>query len=79
MCAVMHFNKLKTMGRVSSRGAHNERTRDTPNADGGTHSVRRTSGSPRCKISHKMRRVAPTLRPSATACSHVPSRALPHT
>ncbi len=34
MYAVMRFNKLKTMGQVSSRGAHNERTRDTPNADG---------------------------------------------
>ncbi len=33
MYAVMRFNKLKTMGQVSSRGAHNERTRDTPNAD----------------------------------------------
>ena len=32
MYAVMRFNKLKTMGQVSSRGAHNERTRDTPNA-----------------------------------------------
>ncbi len=33
MYAVMRFNKLKTMGQVSSRGAHNERSRDTPNAD----------------------------------------------
>jgi len=33
MYAVMRFNKLKTMGQVSSRGAHNERTRATPNAD----------------------------------------------
>ncbi len=33
MYAVMRFNKLKTMGQVSSRGAHNERTRTTPNAD----------------------------------------------
>ncbi len=33
MYAVMRFNKLKTMGQVSSRGAHNERTRITPNAD----------------------------------------------
>ncbi len=33
MYAVMRFNKLKTMGQVSSRGAHNERTRHTPNAD----------------------------------------------
>jgi len=34
MYAVMRLNKLKSMGQVSSRGAHNERTRDTPNADG---------------------------------------------
>jgi len=33
MYAVMRFNKLKTMGQASSRGAHNERTRITPNAD----------------------------------------------
>jgi len=33
MYAVMRFNKLKTMGQVSARGAHNERTRHTPNAD----------------------------------------------
>ncbi len=33
MYAVMRFNKLKTMGQVSARGAHNERARNTPNAD----------------------------------------------
>ncbi len=46
MYAVMRFNKLKTMGQVSSRGAHNERTRDTPNADGARrHENERLAGS----------------------------------
>ncbi len=46
MYAVMRFNKLKTMGQVSSRGAHNERTRDTPNADGARrHENERLAGT----------------------------------
>ncbi len=31
--AVYRFAKLKTMGQVAAMGGHNERTRDTPNAD----------------------------------------------
>ncbi len=46
MYAVMRLNKLKSMGQVSSRGAHNERTRDTPNADGERlHTNERLAGS----------------------------------
>ncbi len=46
MYAVMRLNKLKSMGQVSSRGAHNERTRDTPNADGDRlHTNERLAGS----------------------------------
>ena len=46
MYAVMRLNKLKSMGQVSSRGAHNERTRATPNADGERlHTNERLAGS----------------------------------
>jgi len=46
MYAVMRLNKLKSMGQVSSRGAHNERTRETPNADGERlHANERLAGS----------------------------------
>ncbi len=46
MYAVMRLNKLKSMGQVSARGAHNERTRATPNADGERlHTNERLAGS----------------------------------
>ena len=46
MYAVMRLNKLKSMGQVSARGAHNERTRNTPNADAERlHTNERLAGS----------------------------------
>jgi len=37
MYAVMRFQKLKTMGQVAAAGSHNERTRETRNADAARH------------------------------------------
>ncbi len=31
--AILRFEKVKTMAGVAGRGQHNERERDTPNAD----------------------------------------------
>ncbi len=46
MYAVMRLNKLKSLGQVSSRGGHNERTRETSNADGERlHTNERLTGS----------------------------------
>ncbi len=35
MYAVLRIAKLKTMGEIGALGKHNERRRDTPNADAG--------------------------------------------
>jgi len=35
MYAILRVAKLKTMGQIGALGKHNERTRDTPNADAG--------------------------------------------
>ncbi len=67
MYAVMRFNKLKTMGQVSSRGAHNERTRDTPNADGerrGENERLAGSGDWRADVQARLDD-APTIRKNA--------------
>jgi len=67
MYAVMRFNKLKTMGQVSSRGAHNERTRDTPNADDerrGENERLAGSGDWRADVQARLDE-APTIRTNA--------------
>ncbi len=67
MYAVMRFNKLKTMGQVSSRGAHNERTRDTPNADDerrGENERLAGSGDWRADVQARLND-APTIRKNA--------------
>jgi len=67
MYAVMRLNKLKSMGQVSARGAHNERTRDTPNADSERlHTNERLAGSVDWLADVQARLAdAPTIRSNA--------------
>ncbi len=74
MYAVLRVAKLKTMGEIGALGKHNERTRDTPNADGERlqENVRLAGTGDWCADAQRRLDDAPTIRSNAVlAMEHV--------
>ena len=74
MYAVLRVAKLKTMGEIGALGKHNERTRDTPNADGERlqENVRLAGTGDWCADAQCRLDDAPTIRANAVlAMEHV--------
>jgi len=72
--AVLRVAKLKTMGEIGALGKHNERTRDTPNADGERlqENVRLAGTGDWCADAQRRLDDAPTIRSNAVlAMEHV--------
>ncbi len=74
MYVVLRVAKLKTMGEIGGLGKHNERTRDTPNADGERlqENVRLAGTGDWCADAQRRLDDAPTIRSNAVlAMEHV--------
>jgi len=74
MYAVLRVAKLKTMGEIGALGKHNERTRDTPNADAERlgDNVRLAGSGDWCADAQRRLDAAPRIRSNAVlALEHV--------
>jgi len=74
MYAVLRVAKLKTMGEIGALGKHNERTRDTPNADAERlqENVRMAGSGDWCADAQRRLDAAPRIRSNAVlALEHV--------
>jgi len=74
MYAVLRVAKLKTMGEIGALGKHNERTRDTPNADAERlqENVRLAGSGDWCADAQRRLDAAPRIRSNAVlALEHV--------
>jgi len=74
MYAVLRVAKLKTMGEIGQLGKHNERTRETPNADADRlqENVRLVGSGDWCADAQRRLDDAPTIRSNAVlAMEHV--------
>jgi len=74
MYAVLRVAKLKTMGEIGGLGKHNERTRETPNADAERlqENVRLVGSGDWCADAQRRLDDAPTIRSNAVlAMEHV--------
>ncbi len=72
--AVLRVAKLKTMGEIGALGQHNERTRDTPNADAERlgENVRLVGSGDWCADAQARLDAAPRIRSNAVlAIEHV--------
>jgi len=72
--AVLRVAKLKTIGEIGARGKHNERTRDTPNADAVRRgeNVRLVGSGDWCADAQARLNAAPRIRSNAVlAIEHV--------